>query len=70
MNQIIQITEELKGIIKSSVREAIAEERLKWIQVLIPSVSKKEMDDIRKRFGNPSDYNKDDFKDMTAWFSK
>lgn len=70
MNQTIQITEELKDIIKSSVREALAEERLKLIQVLIPSVSKKEMDDIRKRFGNPSDYNKDNFEDMTAWFSK
>lgn len=70
MNQTIQITQELKDVIKSSVREVIAEERLKLIQVLIPSVSKKEMNDIKKRFGTPEDYNRNNFEDMTAWFSK
>jgi len=35
--------EELKDIIKESVREAIKEERLSLYEVLIPSVSKKSL---------------------------
>ena len=59
--------EELKNIIKESVREAIKEERLTLYEILIPSVSKKEMDDISKKYGSPDNYQYEDFVDKTDW---
>ncbi|MCL1467838.1 hypothetical protein [Argonema galeatum] len=63
--------QELKDIIQESVRETIREvlkeERLALCLALIPRVSEKEMQAIKKQFGSPSDYDKDDFVNMTDW---
>jgi len=61
---------ELKDIIKQSIREAIKEERLSLYEVLIPPVSKREMNEIIKNYGSPDKYNRDDFVDMTDWIKK
>ena len=50
-------------ISKSNLKEIIYE-------LLIPSVSNKEMADIEMKYKNPSDYNKMNFKDMTDWVNK
>ena len=62
--------EELKDIIKESVREAIKEERLSLYEVLIPTVSKRELDEIIKHYGSPDKYNLEDFVDMTDWIKR
>ncbi|RPI19143.1 MAG: hypothetical protein EHM58_02920 [Ignavibacteriae bacterium] len=58
---------ELMQLITDSVRSVINEERNKLLEILLPTVSKKEMDDIIKRFGEPKDYDSKKFKDMTKW---
>ncbi len=70
MNQTIEVTAALREIIKSSIREVLAEERISLIQVIIPTVSPKELSDIKKRYGAPADYNEKDFADKTSWFLK
>ena len=70
MNTLTIKKSDLKEIIKESVREAIFEERIKLYETLIPTVSKKEMNDIEALYGNPIDYNKQSFKDMTDWINK
>ncbi len=45
---------ELYGLIKEAVREAIHEETLEFFFKNIPSVSKEEMKDIKKLYGKPS----------------
>jgi 2-phospho-L-lactate guanylyltransferase (CobY/MobA/RfbA family) len=67
MSQTIELNEELKKLIKSSIREVLEEERVSLIQALIPFVSKKEMADIVKRYGKPSDYSEQEFVDKTNW---
>ena len=63
--------QELKQIIQKSVRETIREvlkeERLAFSLALISRVSEKEMREIQEQFGSPSDYDKDDFVNMTDW---
>lgn len=61
---------DLKEIIKESVREAILEERFKLYEILIPTISKSEMNNIEALYKNPSDYEKKNFKDMTDWINK
>jgi hypothetical protein len=62
--------DDLKKLIKESVREVIREERLGLCEIMIPSVSKKEMDEIHVKFGSPADYMDDDFTDLTDWIKK
>jgi hypothetical protein len=57
----------LRKIIKESIRDVIKEERLSLHEILMPRVSKKEMKEIEKKFGSPSDYKEREFKDMTSW---
>jgi len=45
--------EELKTIIKESVKEALEEEIVKMRLMLLPDVSDKEMHDIPSRYGKP-----------------
>jgi hypothetical protein len=59
--------QELKALIKESVREVLREERLLLCQVLIPYVSDEEQSDIEAEFGAPSDYDDDEVIDMTHW---
>ena len=61
---------DLKEIIKESVREAILEERFKLYEMLIPTISKSEMNNIETLYKNPSNYDKKNFKDMTDWINK
>jgi hypothetical protein len=70
MNTLTIKKNDLKEIIKESVREAIFEERIKLYETLIPTVSKKEMNDIETRYGNPKDNGKQDLKDNTEWINK
>ena len=70
MNTLTIKKSDLKEIIKESVREAIFEERIKLYETLIPTVSKKEMNDIEALYGNPTDYDNQSFKDMTDWINK
>lgn len=59
--------DDLKRLIKESVREVLREERLGLCEIMIPKVSKKEMGEIQAGLGSPADYRKDDFTDMTDW---
>ncbi len=61
---------ELKDIVKESVREVIKEERLSLYEILLPSVSKKELNEIIKSYGSPDKYHKEDFVDMTDWIKE
>ena len=64
-------TQELKTLIQETVRETMLEvlkkERLALCLALIPRVSDKEMREIQEQFGSPSDYDQDDFINMTDW---
>lgn len=64
---VIMTDLELKEMIKKSVREVLREERLSLYEILIPYVAKKELAEIRKKFGSPATYREDDFVDMTDW---
>lgn len=61
---------ELKKVIKESVKEAIKEERLNLYLSIIPYVSKKEQKEIEKLYGEPSKYDETKFKDMTKWIGE
>ena len=64
-------TQELKTLIQETVRETMLEvlkkERLALCLALIPRVSDKEMREIQEQFGSPSDYDQNDFINMTDW---
>ena len=63
--------QELKTLIQETVRETMLEvlkkERLALSLALIPRVSDKEMQEIQEQFGSPSDYDQDEFINMTDW---
>lgn len=63
-------TENMKKLIKESIREVLKEERMSLYEILIPYVSKSELKEIHKRFGTPKDYHEDEFIDMTDWVKK
>jgi phosphoenolpyruvate-protein kinase (PTS system EI component) len=63
----IKAQDDLKKLIKESVREVLREERLGLCEIMIPHVSRKELNEIYTKFGSPVDYRKDDFTDMTDW---
>lgn len=59
--------DDLKKLIKESIREVLREERLGLCEIMIPHVSQKELNEIRAKFGSPADYGEDEFTDMTDW---
>ncbi|MEM9215526.1 MAG: hypothetical protein AAGD25_14420 [Cyanobacteria bacterium P01_F01_bin.150] len=59
--------QELKALIKESVREVLQEERFLRQQALIPFVSDKEQAELEKIFDTPADYDKGELIDMTEW---
>lgn len=59
--------QELKALIKESAREVLREERILLCQALIPLVSDEEQAEINEMFGSPSDYEDEEFVDMTEW---
>jgi len=67
MDKILINKNELKLLISESVRSVINEERNKLFEILLPMASKKELNDIIKRFGTPKSYRSKEFKDMTKW---
>ena len=60
----------LEKLIKQSVKKAIIDERMNLYNALIPSVSVKEMDDIRKRYKRERKNGKKNYKDLTNWVLK
>ena len=59
--------DDLKKLIKESIREVLREERLGLCEIMIPRVSKKELNEIHTKFGSPADYKDDEFTDMSDW---
>jgi hypothetical protein len=59
--------QELKALIKESVREVLREERLLLCKILMPYVDDTEQADLEVEFGSPTDYENDEVIDMTAW---
>ncbi len=64
--QIVE-TQELKTLIKESVREVLREKRLILCTTLIPYISEAEQKIIETELGSPSDYEDDELIDMTHW---
>jgi len=62
-----QSQEDLKKLIKESIREVLREERLGLCEIMIPRVSRKELNEVHTKFGSPADYGENDFTDMTDW---
>ncbi|HLO87924.1 MAG TPA: hypothetical protein VK203_23355 [Nostocaceae cyanobacterium] len=59
--------QELKALIKESIREVLREERTLLCQVLIPYVSDEEQEELNTELGSPSDYEDEETVDMTDW---
>lgn len=57
----------LKKLVKEAVKEAIKEERYNLSKALIPNVSDEEMREIQQTLGVPTDYNKEEFKDISNY---
>jgi len=60
-------TQELKALLKESIREVLREKRLALCMTLIPYVSDKKIQEIQERLGSPTDYKNADFVNMTDW---
>ncbi|MDX1978144.1 MAG: hypothetical protein SFT94_10780 [Pseudanabaenaceae cyanobacterium bins.68] len=59
--------QELKELIKESIREVLREERLLLSQSLVPSISEEEQTEIESQLGSPHKYKSDELVDMTEW---
>lgn len=59
--------QELKALIKESMREVLREERLLLCKILMPYVDDAEQTELDTEFGSPADYQDDEAIDMTAW---
>ena len=60
-------TQELKNLIKESVREVLREERLLLCNMLMPYVSDQEQKELDQELGKPQDYEKEELIDMIDW---
>ncbi len=59
--------QELKLLIKETMREVLREERLMLCKILMPYVDDAEQAELEAEFGSPTDYSEDEAIDMTAW---
>ncbi len=59
--------EELKALIKETMREVLQEERLRLCQILIPYISDEEQRELETEFGSPLKDTDDEIIDMTDW---
>jgi hypothetical protein len=63
--------QELKELIQQSVRETVREvlreERLLLWQMFVPYVTDEEQEELDTEFGSPSDYEDEEWVDMTNW---
>ena len=60
-------TQELKTLIKESVREVLLEERFMLCNTLMPYIRETEQKEIETELGSPLDYGDDELIDMTHW---
>jgi hypothetical protein len=60
-------TQDLKELIKASIREVLREERLLLCQTLIPCIDDTEKAEMEAEFGSPVDYEEEALTDMTDW---
>ena len=60
-------TQELKTLIKESMREVLREERLLLCNMLMSYVSGEEQKEIDTSFGSPQDYENEELINMTDW---
>ncbi|MEL6439464.1 MAG: hypothetical protein AAFQ80_09455 [Cyanobacteria bacterium J06621_8] len=60
-------SQELKILIKESMREVLREERLLLCNMLMTYVSNEEQQEIDTAFGSPQDYEHEELIDMTDW---
>jgi hypothetical protein len=59
--------QELKALIKETMREVLQEERLRLCQILVPYISDHEQREMEAEFGVPSEYADDELIDLTDW---
>lgn len=59
--------QELKALIKETMKEVIQEERHNLYQILIPYVSEKEQQELEAEFGITSAENEEELVDLTDW---
>lgn len=59
--------DDLKELIKESVREVLREERLILCELMIPYSAKKEVDEVQAKFGSPRNYREEYFSDLSEW---
>lgn len=57
----------IKEIFRDILHEVIIEERVKFYPTIVPIATKAEINDIEKLYGDPADYKKEDFVDMSDW---
>lgn len=60
-------SQELKALIKETMREVIREERHHLCQILIPYISDEEQQELETEFGSPSEDSDDELVDLTDW---
>jgi hypothetical protein len=66
MSETIEI-QQLKQLIKETMREVLREERLMLCKVLMPYVDDEEQAELTAEFGSPTDYPEEEAIDMTEW---
>lgn len=59
--------QELKALIKESMREVLREERLMFCKILTPYIDDAEQAELEAEFGSPTDYTEEETVDMTNW---
>jgi hypothetical protein len=62
--------DEIKSIIKETLKEILIEERINIYELIIPKISKREMKEIEKKYGPKPQYNEKEFTNMTEWVFK
>jgi hypothetical protein len=60
-------TQDLKALIKESMREVLHEERLALCQMLAPYISQKEQAEIEADLGSSPEDEGEELTDMTDW---
>jgi hypothetical protein len=59
--------QELKALIKETMREVLQEERLRLCQILIPYITDDEQSELEDEFGLPLEDADNELIDMTDW---
>lgn len=60
-------SQELRALIKESVREVLREERLLLCHTLVPYISEDEQAELEEEFGSAPSCDEDEVVDMTEW---